>query len=65
MQKMKGNNEMEKEKEYKAGFSTSLKIATICKLDEFSSTLQTAKSDVARRIIEYFIEHNDIEDLKA
>lgn len=52
-------------KEFKTGFSTSLRIATVCKLDEFATILNAKRADVARRIIEYFIENNDIEDLQA
>lgn len=54
---------MADEKEFKTGFSTSLKISTICKLDEFSKSLNLRRADVGRKIIEYFIEHNDVEDL--
>ena len=55
---------MEAEKEYKTSFSSMLKIATIQTLDEYGLTLGTSRSDVGRRIIEFFIEHNDVEDLK-
>ena len=51
-------------REYKTGLSTSVNISTICKLDDFSRVLNLKRADVARRIIEFFIEHNDVEDLK-
>ena len=50
--------------EYKTGFSTSLKISTVQKIVEFAYKLKTPKAEVGRKIIEYFIEHNDVEDLK-
>jgi len=56
---------MEAEKEYKTSFSSMLKIATIQTLDEYGLKLGTSRSDVGRKIIEYFIEHNDVEDLQA
>ena len=52
------------DEKYKAGFSKSLKISTICKLDEFAKQLNSTKAEVARKIIEQFVEHNDIEDLQ-
>jgi len=55
---------MEAEKEYKTSFSSMLKIATIQTLDEYGLKLGTSRSDVGRKIIEFFIEHNDVEDLK-
>lgn len=51
------------EKEFKTGYSTSLKISTHQKLVEYAYKLRISKSDIGRRIIEYFIEHNDVEDL--
>jgi len=63
--KSKGETKMvNAEKEYKTGYSTSLKITTIQKIVEYAYRLQIPKADVGRRIIEYFIEHNDVEDLK-
>jgi hypothetical protein len=56
---------MAEEKEYKTGFCSMLRISTIQKLDEYGSKIGTSRSDVGRRIIEYFIEHNDVEDLQA
>ena len=53
------------EKEFKTGYSTSIKISTMQKLVEYAYKLQIPKADVGRRIIEFFIEHNDVEDLKA
>ena len=53
------------EKEFKTGYSTSVKISTMQKLVEYAYKLQIPKADVGRRIIEFFIEHNDVEDLKA
>ncbi len=55
---------MAEEKEFKTGFSTSLRITTMQQLDEFSKILNLKRADVGRKIIEYFIEHNDVEDLK-
>lgn len=55
---------MADEKKYKTGYSTTLRIATIRTLDEFALKLDTKRSDVGRKIIEFFIEHNDVEDLK-
>lgn len=52
------------EKEFKTGYSTSIKISTMQKLVEYAYKLQTPKADVGRRIIEFFIEHNDVEDLR-
>jgi len=54
---------MKKQDEFKTGFSMSLKISTMQKLVEYAYKLRISKSDIARRIIEYFIEHNDVEDL--
>lgn len=51
--------------EYKTGFSTSLKISTVQKIVEFAYKLKTPKAEVGRKIIEFFIEHNDLEDLRA
>ena len=57
--KSKGETKMvNAEKEYKTGYSTSLIV-------EYAYRLQIPKADVGRRIIEYFIEHNDVEDLQA
>ena len=57
---------MEKDfEEFKTHFSSSIKISTIRKLDEYALKLKTKRSDVGRRILEYFIEHNDVEDLQA
>lgn len=53
------------EKEFKTGYSTSVKISTMQKLVEYAYKLQIPKADVGRRIIEFFIEHNDVEDLRA
>lgn len=50
-------------KEFKTGYSTSIKISTMQKIVEFSQELKIPKADVGRRILEYFIEHNDVEDL--
>ena len=52
------------DREFKTGYSTSVKISTMQKLVEFAYKLQIPKADVGRRILEYFIEHNDVEDLK-
>jgi hypothetical protein len=57
--------EMQSEKEYKTGLSTTVTIPTICKLDDFAKILNSGRADVVRKIIEYFIEHNDVEDLQA
>lgn len=56
---------MAQEREYKTGLSTSIKFSTMCKLDEYSEILKLRRADVARKIIEYFLEHNDVEDLQA
>lgn len=61
---MKKEENMADEKEYKTGYSTTLRIATIQTLDEYASKLNTKRSDIGRKIIEYFIEHNDVEDLQ-
>lgn len=55
---------MADEKEFKTGYSTTLRITTIQTMDEYASILKTKRSDVGRKIIEYFIEHNDVEDLQ-
>ena len=55
---------MSSDKEFKTGFSTSLKISTFQKLDEYAKDLRMPRADIGRRIIEYFIEHNDVEDLQ-
>lgn len=52
------------EKEFKTYFSTSVKISTIQTLDKYALKLGLKRSDVGRRIVEYFIKHNDVEDLK-
>ena len=33
-------------------------------LDEYASKLNISRADIGRKIIEYFIEHNDVEDLQ-
>ncbi len=53
------------DREFKTGYSTSVKISTMQKIVEYAYKLQIPKADVGRRIIEFFIEHNDVEDLKA
>ncbi len=53
------------EKEFKTGLSALIKSSTMQKIDEISYQLRISKADVARRILEYFFEHNDIEDLQA
>lgn len=58
------DKKMLSEKEFKTGFSTSLKISTFQKLDEYAKDLRMPRADIGRRIIEYFIEHNDVEDLQ-
>ncbi len=61
----KGVQKMQaKEKEFKTGYSTSLKISTMRAIDEYSYKLRISKGEVGRKIIEYFIEHNDVEDLQ-
>ncbi len=49
--------------DFKTGYSTSIKIATMQKLVEYAYKLKAPKAEVGRRILEYFIEHNDVEDL--
>ena len=56
---------MTNETEFKTGYSTSIKISSMQKLVEFAYKLRIPKADIGRRIIEYFLEHNDIEDLQA
>lgn len=51
-------------KEFKTGYSTTLRIVTIQTLDEYASKLDISRADIGRKIIEYFIEHNDVEDLQ-
>ncbi len=51
------------EKEWKTGYSTSIKISTMEKVVEVQKKLNIPKADVGRRIFEYFFEHNDVEDL--
>ena len=51
-------------KDYKTGYSTTIKISTKQKIVEYSSELRISQADVVRKIIEYFIEHNDVEDLQ-
>ena len=63
--KTKKEDCMAEEKEFKTGYSTTLRIATIQTLDEYALKLGTKRSDIGRKIIEYFIEHNDIEDIQA
>lgn len=50
--------------DFKTGYSTSIKISTMQKLVEFSQELKIPKAEVGRRILEYFFEHNDVEDLQ-
>lgn len=52
------------EKEFKTGYSTTLNISTMNQLDEYSKKLGIERADVERKIIEYFIIHNNVEDLK-
>ena len=54
-----------KGKEFKTGYSTSVKISTKQKIIDTAQTLNIPQADVGRRIFEYFFEHNDIEDLQA
>lgn len=57
---------MEKnEKDYKTGLSALIKNSTMQKIEDYAYQLRIKKSDVARRILEYFIEHNDVEDIQA
>ena len=51
-------------KDYKTGYSTTIKIKIKKKIVEYSSELRISQADVGRKIIEYFIEHNDVEDLQ-
>ena len=51
-------------KEFKTGYSTTLRIVTVQTLDEYASKLDISRADIGRKIIEYFIEHNDVEDLQ-
>ena len=51
------------EQDFKTNFSTSIKIPTMQKLVEYAYKLKMPKAEVGRRILEYFIEHNDVEDL--
>lgn len=60
----KGKTEKMGEKDYKTGYSTTIKISTKQKIVEYSSELKISQADVGRKIIEYFIEHNDVEDLQ-
>lgn len=50
--------------DFKTGFSTSIKISTMQKLVEYAYKMKIPKAEVGRKIIEYFIEHNDVEDLQ-
>lgn len=52
------------EKDFKTGYSTNIKISTMQKLVEYAGKLKMPKAEVGRRILEYFIEHNDVEDLQ-
>lgn len=56
---------MHNQEEFKTGYSTSIKISTMKKLAEYAYILKTPKAEVGRRILEYFITHNKIEDLQA
>lgn len=51
------------EQEFKTGFSMSLSISMQQKLVEYAYKLRTSKSEAARRILEYFIAHNNIKDI--
>lgn len=51
-------------KEFKTGYSTTLTISSMQKIVEYAYKLKMPKAEVGRKIIEYFIEHNDVEDLK-
>ena len=64
--KKRGNKNMvNDEKEFKTGYSTSVKISTKQKIIDVARTLNIQQADVGRRIFEYFFEHNDVEDLRA
>jgi hypothetical protein len=52
-------------KEFKTGYSTTLTISSMQKIVEYAYKLKMPKAEVGRKIIEYFIEHNDVEDLQA
>lgn len=54
-----------KGKEFKTIFSMSINIPTLESIEYMSKQLDISKSEVCRKIFEYFIEHNDIEDLQA
>ena len=62
---MRDKKMQSEEKEFKTSFCSMFKISTIQKLDEWGAVLKTSRSDVGRKIIEFFIEHNDLEDLRA
>lgn len=52
------------EQEFKTGYSTSIKISTMKNINKAKDKLKIPKSEVGRRILEYFFEHNDIKDLQ-
>lgn len=52
------------EENFKTGFSLSIKISTAQQIVESAYKLKIPKAEVGRKILEYFFEHNDIEDLK-
>lgn len=56
---------MAEDKEYKTGYSTTVSIPIMNKIEETQKKLNISKSEVGRKIFEFFYEHNDIEDLQA
>lgn len=52
------------EQDFKTNYSMTIKTSTMQKLLEYAYKLKIPKAKVGRLILEYFIEHNDIEDLQ-
>ncbi len=50
--------------DFKTGYSTSIKISTMQQIVKSAYKLKIPKAEVGRRILEYFFEHNDVEDLQ-
>lgn len=51
--------------DFKTGFSMTIKSSTKKRIIEAANELHSSQADIGRLILEYFFEHNDIEDLKA
>lgn len=63
--KKRGKKNMAKSLEdFKTGICSTVSLITVQKLDDYGDKLNASRADIIRKILEFFIEHNDVEDLK-